>query len=103
MLRSFVVAVAVLVSCAGIGLIWQGLYRPGWYAFGFGVIVIVGTLFERWRYRPGKGAANGRWESTDERFVDPSSGDEVEVQFDPRSGERRYITRPSNQNKHLGR
>jgi hypothetical protein len=36
-------------------------------------------------------ASNGRWQRTDEQFIDPTTGDPVEVMFDPRTGERRYV------------
>ena len=56
-----------------------------------GVIVLIGTLFERWRYRRIEEPPNGDWQRTDEQFIDPSTGDPVEVMFDPRTGERRYV------------
>ena len=31
------------------------------------------------------------WESTSERFVDPQSGETLDVWFHPRSGERAYV------------
>ncbi len=31
------------------------------------------------------------WVATDERFVDPSSGETLAVWFDPKSGERAYV------------
>jgi hypothetical protein len=56
-----------------------------------GVIVLIGTLFERWRYRRIEPPPNGNWHRTDEQFVDPSSGEPVQVMFDPSTGERRYV------------
>jgi hypothetical protein len=55
-----------------------------------GVVLLVGTLFERWRYNNRNASAEGNWQVTGERFVDPESGLEVEVLYDPDSGERRY-------------
>jgi len=55
-----------------------------------GIVILLGTLFERWRYRNKRAAADGNWQRTDERFVDPESGKQVEVWYDPRTGERRY-------------
>jgi hypothetical protein len=91
MLRKVVIAVSAILMCVGIGLIAWGVYAPGWQALVIGVIVLIGTLFERWRYRRIEEASNGRWQRTDERFIDPTSGDPVEVMFDPRTGERRYV------------
>ena len=92
MLRTVVIAVAAILTCVGIGLIACGVHTPGWQALSLGVIVLIGTLFERWRYRRIEEASNGRWQRTDEQFIDPSTGDPVEVMFDPRTGERRYVS-----------
>ncbi|MGN6590575.1 MAG: hypothetical protein ACTHKE_09820 [Sphingomicrobium sp.] len=88
----------------------------GWrvWALGLGGVIAVGGLFV-WRIGAGPmvvvfgalmmltaalepiyGRANGRpiggrWRPTDERFVDPESGELVTVWFDPASGERRYV------------
>jgi len=91
MLRTVVIAVAAILTCVGIGLIARGVYAPGWQVLVFGVLVLIGTLFERWRYRRIEEASNGRWQRTDEQFIDPTTGDPVEVMFDPRTGERRYV------------
>jgi hypothetical protein len=92
MLRTVVIAAAAVLTCIGIGLIAYGVHAPGWQALTIGVIVLIGTLFERWRYRRIEEPSNGRWQRTSERFIDPSTGDPVEVMFDPRTGERRYVT-----------
>jgi hypothetical protein len=91
MLRTVVIAVAAILTCVGIGLIACGIYAPGWQALALGVIVLIGTLFERWRYSRIEEPCNGRWQRTDEQFIDPSSGDPVQVMFDPGTGERRYV------------
>jgi hypothetical protein len=90
MLRTVVIAVATIFTCIGIGLIACGVHAPGWQVLAFGVIVLVGTLFER-RYRDVQEPRNGNWQRTDEQFFDPSSGEPVEVLFDPSTGERRYV------------
>jgi hypothetical protein len=91
MLRTVVIAVAAILTCVGIVLIACGVYAPGWQALALGVIALIGTLFERWRYRQIEEPRNGRWQRTDEQFIDPSTGVPVEVMFDPRTGERRYV------------
>jgi hypothetical protein len=90
-LRAAVVAAGAILTCIGIGLIACGVRGPGWQVLVLGVIVLVGTLFERWRYRRIEEKPKGEWQPTGERFIDPSSGDPVEVMFDPRTGERRYV------------
>ena len=49
-LRNLVIAVGAILTCTGIVLIACGV-PPGWQALAIGVIVLIGTLFERWRYR----------------------------------------------------
>ena len=90
MLRNVVIAVSAILTCVGIVLIACGVYA-GWQVLLFGVIVLVGTLFERWRYRPIEAPSNGHWQRTDEQFIDPSTGEPVEVMFDPSTGERLYV------------
>jgi hypothetical protein len=91
MLRAVVIAVAAILICVGVGLIASGVHVPGWQALVIGLVVLTGTLFERWRYRHIEKFAQGQWQRTGERFLDPSSGDPVEVLFNPRTGERRYV------------
>jgi hypothetical protein len=57
-----------------------------------GAVILLGTVFERFRYRrlgdapPGPG-----WTDTGERFRDPETDATVAVFFHPPSGERRYV------------
>jgi hypothetical protein len=95
MLRTFVIAVAAILMCAGIGLIASGMHAPGWQALVIGTIVLIGTVFERWRYRHIEEPSAGQWQCTGEQFLDPSTGKAVEVMFDPHTGERRYVARTS--------
>jgi len=79
----------------------------GIYIVLLGGAMIVGALLERMRYRsdaldrtaPPVGPGGGepldatmepRFTSTDEVFVDPTSGHRMRVFMDPRTGERRY-------------
>ncbi|MGJ4940100.1 hypothetical protein ACQR1W_05955 [Bradyrhizobium sp. HKCCYLS1011] len=57
------------------------------------VVVLVWALFRQGGYKrepldrpPGSG-----WVKTDERFVDPNSGETLEVWFHPARGERAYV------------
>jgi hypothetical protein len=92
MLRVVVIALGVGLTCVGIVLVACRVAVPGWQVLIFGVILLIGTLFERWRYRRVGAPPPGNWQRTDERFIDPSTGEAVEVVFDPRTGERRYVT-----------
>ena len=91
MLRTVVIEAAALLTCIGIGLVVRGIHAPGWQVLSIGVIVLIGTVFERWRYRHIEEPPKDHWQQTGERFIDPSSGAPVEVMFDPRTGERRYV------------
>jgi hypothetical protein len=88
-LRGLLIAVAAVLIGVGVVLIARGICPPGWQALGVGALLGVGTLFERWRYRP-RTRADGQWQPTGERFLDPTTGKPVEVLYDPGSGERRY-------------
>jgi hypothetical protein len=91
MLRTVVISGAAILTCVGIGLVACGVHAPGWQALVTGVIILIGTLFERWRYRRIEKPPQGDWQQTGEQFIDPSTGDPVEVMFNPRTGERRYV------------
>ena len=91
MLRAFVIAFGAILACVGLALIARGVPVPGWQALGIGLVVLIGTLFERWRYRRTDERRDGQWKSTGEQFLDPSTGDPIEALFDPHTGERRYV------------
>jgi hypothetical protein len=99
MLRTVVIAAAAILACGGAALIACGVHAPGWQALIIGMIILVGTLFERWRYRRIEKPLDGPWQRTGEQFIDPSSGDAVEVMFDPSTGERRYVAGASREVK----
>jgi len=53
-------------------------------------IIIVGALiFEKHRYKPRNSSTFG-WQSTGERFVDPTTRKLIEVHYNPKTGERDY-------------
>ena len=55
-----------------------------------GLIIVGGILFERRGYQPQVSRTEGIWEKTGERFVDPTTKQEVEVYYNPVTGERDY-------------
>ena len=92
MLRAAVLLFATGLTAIGVVLFLKGITVPGIQAGGIGILLILGTLFERWRYtQSGNETGGKRWESTGERFTDPTTGRIVEVMYDPVTGERRYI------------
>jgi hypothetical protein len=57
-----------------------------------GALILLGTLFERHRYRRlGDAPPGSGWTDTGERFRDPETDATVAVFFHAQSGERRYI------------
>jgi hypothetical protein len=94
MLRAALLVFAGAAALAGAFLIAKGLLGPGAYALGVGVLIVLGTLFERWRYRTNDTRPGAGWEPTDERFEDPESGKPVQVFYNRQTGERRYVSDP---------
>jgi hypothetical protein len=93
MLRKIVLGIALLLAVAGLWLLCLRVWSPGLQLLIAGALIFVGTAFERWRYRTGAGPRHARWQQTAEKFADPISGEEMDVQYDPVSGERRYVRR----------
>ncbi|WP_460597945.1 hypothetical protein [Geomonas sp. Red276] len=56
----------------------------------WGGILVIAIPFERWRYRR-QHRDDGQWQPTGEKFEDPETGQIMEVEYDPVSGERRYV------------
>ena len=92
MLRTVLIVFAGALALTGAILIIRGLPGPGAYALGLGGLIVLGTVFERWRYRPNDASPGAGWEPTGERFEDPHTGKTLHVFYDPRSGERRYVS-----------
>lgn len=92
MLRTSLLVFAGALVLTGVMLVIHDLPGPGAYALGLGVLIVIGTAFERWRYRPNAARPGAGWEPTGERFEDPQSGKTLRVFYDPRSGERRYVS-----------
>ena len=90
-------AVAIVLGLALLGLGGGLALHTGtvFAALGPGVtgaLILLGTLFERHRYRPLDDALPGPgWTDTGERFRDPETDAHVAVFFHAPSGERRYI------------
>ena len=57
-----------------------------------GLLLFFGLVVERWRYKTLTSRRPGPdWVPTNERFVDPESGNLVTVFYQPSTGERRYV------------
>jgi hypothetical protein len=89
MLRTFVLALSIVMMAIGAWPCVSGahLLCP---VLIWGVVLFLGTVFERWRYRSNASHLDDGWAATDERFVDPESGKLMQVYYQASTGERRY-------------
>jgi hypothetical protein len=90
MLRATVLVLGIIFAVTGAILWLVGVVVPGIQALILGALAVIGLVFERWRYHNKNASKDGDWQPTGERFVDPESGQIVQVLYDSRSGERRY-------------
>ena len=85
-LGAALLGLAIFLATAG------GRIGPALWLTAVGAMMIIGILFERGRYKPATPSKPGHgWVATDERFVDPQSGETVTVYYQPSTGERRYV------------
>jgi hypothetical protein len=90
-----VVGIVLLVIAAIAALLAAPVPAIAWPA-GLGLLLVVGTIFERVRYKdvtPAPPLGPG-WVETSERFRDPATGRWVQVYFRPETGERSYVDIP---------
>jgi len=96
MLKRVLITAAAVFVLAGATLFLGSYYlwplASEWFLIG--AVVLVAIIFESSRYRPLLDRSAAGWESTGERFIDPTSGKLVEVRFNPESGERDYVEVP---------
>ena len=93
-----VLRAALFVVC-GILLAIAGLLAVSGCALGVtlrlavpGLLLLFGLVVEPWRYKRLSSRRPGPdWVPTNERFVDPESGNLVTVFYQPSTGERRYV------------
>lgn len=94
MLRKAILAYGVLAIAGAIALALAGVMAGlVFYLFVNGAIVVAAVLFERGRYRPTI-TPSGPWQETDERFVDPTTGQLMKVRYNPQTGARDYVPTP---------
>ncbi len=92
MLRKVLIGLAILCIAGGLIAILASASGGGWGALVFGVLLLLGTVYERVRYKTVESGAPGPgWERTSERFVDEESGKTITVYVRPETGERRYV------------
>ena len=91
MLRNVVLGIAIVALLLGLLLLGTGQFIPACWLLLNGSVLLLGTLFERWRYKQAKTSGNARGAATGERFVDPETGALMEVWYDAATGERTYV------------
>ena len=90
--RLVLLAIAGLLLAGGIAIAMVGVFPAAIGLAGWGLLLLIGLLIERWRYKPlGERSPGPDWTATGERFVDPETGKLVVVYFHSASGERRYV------------
>ncbi|HEY1710468.1 MAG TPA: hypothetical protein VGG10_19515 [Rhizomicrobium sp.] len=91
MLHSFTIALGVIALLGGLIALAFGGFPPAFIFLFWGVVLLIGTLFERYRYKPVETATPvGNWTRTPERFLD-EHGRPITVWLDPATGERKYV------------
>jgi len=83
---AFGAGLLVVVAPANLAVWHASIWLPiGWYA----MLILALAVFEVGRYRP-RAAPSNTWQPTGERFLDPSTGVEMVVFYDPVTGKRDY-------------
>jgi hypothetical protein len=88
MLRTVIAIIGGLCAIAGILLLVTPSHS-GLPLLIIGILIVLSLFFEG-RYRTAKVTNAETWEPTGEKFIDPGTGRLVEVDYDPKTGERRY-------------
>jgi hypothetical protein len=92
MLRSLVILFGIACVAGAVATAMLGDYPGAWMAGIGGAILLLGTLWERVRYKPLERSQPGPgWIATTERFIDEETGKPVRVWLEPATGERRYV------------
>lgn len=93
MLRTALLIVSLGLLTVGLGA-WLGGAPGALPMMIWGAVLTAAVVFERWRYRSSATTDSDAWEQTGERFVDPESGQAMQVLYNPRTGARRYRPAP---------
>lgn len=90
MLRRVLIVLGIAGLVGGAACILLTRWGPAIDLLAGSGVLIAALLLERWRYTRAVHRSTGRWEATGERFLDPTSGEQVEVFYNPETGERDY-------------
>jgi len=90
MLRLFLIAISLTLTLAGVVSYLSGT-KGALPLLGWGLVLLVATVFEQWRYRQRHTDLGPGWVRTDECFEDPSTGKIMRVWYHAESGQRQYV------------
>jgi hypothetical protein len=110
LVRAAIVVLGLILMLGGLTLVVASGadVGAGLWSIALGALLVIVPIIERNRYRsesadqanlapgPGGGEAadapiEARFHPTNEVFVDPTTGHQMRVHVDPRTGERRYL------------
>ncbi|MGD0142172.1 MAG: hypothetical protein ABSC92_03350 [Rhizomicrobium sp.] len=92
MLRSWLIGIGLAAVAIGVVILATTGFPPSIVFFCWGAILVLGIVYERFRYKPLETARPGAgWERTTERFIDDETGKPVTVYIQPETGERKYV------------
>jgi len=84
---ALLIAVTVIILCGGAAAL-SGIPEAG-PPLLWALALLVCIYFERWTYT--KPPVDGpQWQKTGEQFIDPASGQAMEVLYNAQTGERQY-------------
>ena len=90
--RAILIVIGVLCVLGGLVALATGAFPPAAIFACWGVLILIGTVFERVIYKKTQAAPPGAgWVRTQERFLDDTTGKPITVYVQPASGERQYI------------
>jgi len=90
MLRSAIIVIGALCLAGGAIAVLSGAL-PGFVFVVWGAVLLLGTLYERVRYKTLLREKPAGLVRTSECFIDDGTGRTVTVYIDPASGERSYV------------
>jgi hypothetical protein len=86
--RAWALTAGLFLLVIGIG-VWS--FSGSFALMIVGALAVITSIFERAYGSPVRPPVGAGWRATDERFIDPESGQLVRVWFEPDTGERRYV------------
>ena len=91
-LRGILIVIGVVCVLGGLVALAIGAFPPAAIFACWGVVILIGTVFERVIYKKTQATPPGAgWVRTPERFVDDATGKPITVYIQPASGERQYV------------